>query len=269
MHLQSGKMSRNHLVMEKGFLFLLSYPGVPHNLRILCGFPLRQGGLLGGLSSTTPSRSRHGSTIEALCEQTAGAMIHNILPRAIEQAFSDAPKTAAASTEHPVDEGEEEPDLRQLLRKRARKAYNYATSQRLIMLHAILSWVSKPIDDLWHYTCKEKDPLKIVDLVRSQGNPVIRCLSQLSGMLLLPLKDSSLMVVWENVMSDAKLQDEVWVLEQVSKKMISMVAQLNSRLLLPYQSWPYKLATLVDDEEQEAARKGRIKELLEQHSFAA
>ena len=39
-----------------------------------------QGGLLGGLSAVTPSKSRHGSTVEASGEQTAGCMVHALLP---------------------------------------------------------------------------------------------------------------------------------------------------------------------------------------------
>ena len=43
-----------------------------------------QGGILGGLARTTPSKARHGSTTEALGEQAVGNMFNQSLPRSLE-----------------------------------------------------------------------------------------------------------------------------------------------------------------------------------------
>ena len=46
--------------------------------------------------------------------------------------------------------------MREAYRKRVRKAVHHALDKRQVILHAMVSWISKPIDDLWHHTCSEK-----------------------------------------------------------------------------------------------------------------
>ena len=48
-----------------------------------------QAGLVKGFSSVTPSKGRHGSTTEALGEQSGGMMCYSILPRVFKNAFPD------------------------------------------------------------------------------------------------------------------------------------------------------------------------------------
>ena len=220
---------------------------------------LHQGGLLGGLASTTPSKSRHGSTIEALCEQTAGVMLHNLLPRAIELAFTKRDILQQEGNQEQDEEG----NMRELLRKRVRKAIQWSTSRRSIMLHCVVAWFSKPIDDLWHRTCSEKNPLKIADLFR-KTNPVARCLTELSLIMLEPLREGPIKIAWMHFVDGATHEDEKWLLEELLRRMVSMVTQVHSRLLHPLQCWPYRLVTLVDREQEhfETESKRRFEEFI-------
>ena len=66
-----------------------------------------QGGLLGGMASTTPSKARNCSTTEALGEQAGGNMfnqiLNQILPRSFEAAF---PQYVTPASEQEEDEDE-------------------------------------------------------------------------------------------------------------------------------------------------------------------
>ena len=156
--------------------------------------------------------------------------------------------------------------MRQLIRKKIRKAVLYATNRRQIMLHSIVCWAARPIDNLWHHTCSEKQPVSIADLMRDDNSPLNQCLLELSETVLEPLPDGPLGLVWNHMMLDVGLEDERWILNELLKRLASMVCQLHSRLLLPFQSWPYKLVTIVDPDQPHflAVRRGRLEEFLQE-----
>ena len=69
-------------------------------------------------------------------------------------------------------------------------------------------------------------------------------------MMLTPLAEGPLSLVWNHFMPDAQLDDLVWILRQLFRRLISMTTQLHARLILPFQCWPYKLVTMVDSSQE-------------------
>ena len=179
-------------------------------------------------------------------------MVHKILPRAIALAFGG--KAHEDRGPGPVGDAEpEEGDLREVYRKKVKKAVTHAMDVRQVVLHAFISWASKPIDDLWHHTCSERSPPTIADMARDTNNPVTECIMQLSAMLDEPLTDGPLGFVWAHFMSDANVDDQVYIALQLFKRLSSTLAQLHTRLVLPFKTWPYKLVAMVDEEQEDLA----------------
>lgn len=154
-----------------------------------------QGGLLGGFASVTPSKGRHGSTTEAMGEQSAGCMCFNILPRAMERAF---PKWQSAG-----DVSEDAEDKRAYLRSKTWRAKLHLSSQAGKVRGAITSWAAEPIDYLWmRLQYLDGRESSLFDLQVDSANPFEECQRSLSSFLLDPVDATSMRTVFEHYGSD-------------------------------------------------------------------
>lgn len=135
-----------------------------------------QGGLLGGFSSTTPSKSRHGSSTEAMGEQAAGIMCFDILPRAMAKAF---PKWETGGQIN-----DETDDKRAWMRAKAWRAKKYLESRRSKMHSVLVSWIAEPIDYLWmQLQYLDSRASTLFDLQHAETSPFAECSRALARMI--------------------------------------------------------------------------------------
>ena len=110
---------------------------------------IQDGGLITGFASTTPSKGRHGSTTEALGEQSAGTMIYDILPRTFTKAFPNWRAMEDAANENNADGNPNDEDKRKYMRGKTYRSVKYLANERQKKRASMLSWAAEPCDYLW------------------------------------------------------------------------------------------------------------------------
>ena len=214
-----------------------------------------QGGLLGGYSTTTPSKSRHGSTTEALGEQAAGFMCFNILPRAMARAF---PRWQSGGIN--IDDPD---DKRAYMRSKTHRAKMHCNSDRAKMLTAVLSWVAEPIDYLWmRLQYLDGRCSSMLDVQSPRHDPFLQCMRSLSQLLLQPVTSGGLRTVYNHYESEA---ERLWMAQQSQELIASMVCQIHSRFMLLFKTWPFPLAKIADVRLDSQDREKVIDELWAAH----
>ena len=202
-----------------------------------------QGGLLGGLSTVTPSRSRHGSTIEALGQQSAGCMFRALLPRTMMRACH---KELQRKTGNQA-ENQDEDDYRVQVRKKTEKALKHCSSTKIFLHSTVLSWIMSPVDHLWQRLQADKHPVTLCDVVRDQ-NPFKKCSTLLANVLLHPPESGPVAVLWKHW--SGVIEDELldWLVMQICQDVAAMVCQIYFRFDIVWKAWPFPLASMVDTE---------------------
>lgn len=165
---------------------------------------VQQSGLLGGLSSITPSKSRHGSVTLSLGEQSAGNMIHGLLGRCVLHAFG-----ACRSEEPEQGEGD---DQRVWLRNKIRRSCAVLSCRRSRIRAAVLSWLAEPLDHLWMaLQYLDTRQCLVQDIQHVEHDPFRRAQRTLTSALITPLcKGGPLGTVWSHYAPDMDQDDCLW-----------------------------------------------------------
>ena len=199
---------------------------------------IMQAGLIKGFSSITPSKGRHGSTTEALGEQSAGMMVYSILPRVFQKAF---PNWRAMDQQAEGDDDGGGHDGRQYMRGKTYRSTKYLSSKRDRMMATLLSWASEACDYLWmRLQYLDARHSTLVDSVMEKRSPFIACTRQLCQALLSPLDEGPLQTVFLHWGLDDP--DGMWLAGECRCTLISMVCQLHWRFISMFRTWPFKLA---------------------------
>lgn len=198
-----------------------------------------QGGLLGGFSQTTPSKARWGSTTEALGEQAAGVMIHNILPQAFKMAFPKYETMGGCDDEHSED-------YRRYLRAKTFRATKVLNDDMKMMTYAARSWFAEPIDYLWmRLQWLDGRPSGMMDLQHERLNPFAKCQGDFAEYLLTPIMSGHMRAVCSHFVSEE--EHALAFVSLVRREVLSMVCQIYWRFELVFGGWPYRLTLLADD----------------------
>ena len=177
-----------------------------------------QGGLLGGFSSRTPSKSRHGSTTENMAEQSAGIMFNEILPRSMERAFPKYHTEAA--------EVEENEDRRVWLRNKVWRSRKVLSDRKEKIQSAMLSWMAEPLDHLWmELQYLDTRTSLIMDLQEPKTNPFKLAFGKLSRVLSERLETGPIGTVYKHFDMDAV--EQVWFSKLVQMTIASMPCGLH------------------------------------------
>jgi hypothetical protein len=197
-----------------------------------------QAGLVKWFSSVTPSKGRHGSTTEALGEQSGGMMCYSILPRVFKNAFPNW-----RSMDQPLDddgEGDQE-RRRRCMQGKAYRSVKYLDSHRDQMISSMLSWAAEPCDYLWmRLQYLDARHSTLVDSVVPARSPFYACMKKMCDMLLLPLNIGPMKVVFDHWGLDNP--DGQWLASEFRCTVTSMACQLHWRCMMMLRSWPYLLA---------------------------
>ena len=104
-----------------------------------------------------------------------------------------------------------------------------------------------PVDHLWQRLQDEKAPITLCDVVRKDRNPIFTCTEKLAKTLLEGPEVGPMQTVWrQGCASDVELGE--WLFLEVSELGAGVVFQIYCRLETQWASWPFRLATMVDEE---------------------
>ena len=199
---------------------------------------IEQAGLIRGFSSVTPSKGRHGSTTEALGEQSGGIMCYDVLPRTFQKCY---PNWKSMNDAVAGEDGEGADDRKRWLRGKTYRSTKYLANKRDKMMATMLSWVTEPCDYLWmRLQYLDARHSTLVDAVDEKQSPFYACLSKLATMLLSPLDEGPLKTVFLHWgLGDP---DGEWLASECQCTVASMYCQVYWRFILMLQSWPMPLA---------------------------
>ena len=225
-HIESGCCNDPAETKEKVFLALAS-----------CYLILGQSGL--------PSRSKWGTMNTACAQIAAGVMVHGVLPRAFRRAFPTWESGARLDKE-----GEKEKEKEAFQRTVQRKVYRVGkflgdpTSTRSVML---LAYLTEHLDWAWQRVEHLDEQGKaLLEVVHPQRSPFAVAARRLGRILQDPLSETALASVTSHYSHDDTEIDVQSLVTDVRTMVLKIVAQLHWRFLWVYQSWPYRLLTLVD-----------------------
>lgn len=198
-----------------------------------------EGGLLGGLAQTTPSKARWGSTTEALGEQMAGVMLHGLLPQAFKLAFPRWESMGGDDPEH----GD---DYRRYLCGKTFRATKVLNDEAKMLVYAARSWYAEPIDYLWmRLQWLDGRPCGMMDLQHVHLNPFAQCQAKFGAYIFSPIMSGHLRTVCAHYIDNE--EQALAFVGRVQREVLSMVCQIYWRFELVFSGWPYKLTLLADD----------------------
>jgi len=216
---------------------------------------LVESGLMQGLDAGNPSAARWGTTTKSMASQAAGNMICSVLPRAVTRSF-------VHFEDGDLDDAEANDDFRRYVKGKVWRTTRYLAEVENIKEDACISFCSEPLDHLLRrleYMDEHKNAA--LDLMKSSTNPFHATCLKFAARLTEPLEDgdlSALIYHW------ARLPEDLNQMKSYLRKlMVSMDAQVWSRLLVFYDEFPWRFAILVHGGFSNVQREALVREFYE------
>ena len=191
-----------------------------------------EGGLIMGLDSLMPSKSRWGSFSAVLGAEIAGCMVFAILPRVYTRAHQKFKAEAEAA--------DFDADYATVVRGKVWRSMVALQNPDRVRDMAMVAWVSCPVDHLWRRLEYLDERSNILfDLLNKDMCPFTEALTSLSRMITSPTADGPLRGIFYQYGLDIELT------KKTAHTILCMAGQVWSKLALQFADWPFLLLNLV------------------------
>ena len=205
-----------------------------------------EAGLLLGTTSATPSAGRWGTTATSNAAQCAGFLLHDLVPRCIQEVFTPTRNDECDET-----------DYRQMVQQKVRRVHNLAGDLDYKLGAVLRCWCSATISHLWQrLQFLDAQGSSLFHASDARFSPFRAAINELAAMVSDPLTEGAFALVIRHFELEwAENKDQRgWFIRTARLILASQAAQLWWRFVIKYEAYPYKLLWLVHPRYSEQER---------------
>lgn len=193
--------------------------------------------------SGLPAESRWGTITQCNAQLSAGLLMHGVFARAWRRAF---PKWDIVGDNLQQENGPMDEDFVLSMKRKTFRVGKFLADRSDRAL--LTAFVTEALDWLWHRVQHlDEDPgsWSLSIGTDPSTSPFHVCVRRLTSLLTAPLPETTMSALWRHHRFHKSAADLSRFVEEARIVIVGMIAQVVWRFVVPFSTWPYKLARMV------------------------